>query len=379
MVETSKAEQGALRLDPIERAIEDIAAGKMVVVVDDDDRENEGDLIVAAECVTAEQVAFMIRHTSGILCVPLEGDEARRLGLSPMVSENDAPLSTAFTVSVDYRHGLTTGISAEERCATIRALANPNAGRPDFVRPGHIFPLIARDGGVLFRTGHTEAGVDLSRLAGLRPVSLLAELVNDDGTVKKGQEIEDFAREHGLALVSIDALIAHRQASETLIKRVEERAVVTAHGPAQAIAYSSIYDDAQHIALVFGDPSAADAPLVRLQTEDVLSDVFGAADQRSVDQALARIAAEPAGVFIYLRDGAAGVAAGASQPDAEVESFGDGAQSDDARKENWRDLGLGAQIMRDIGLSRCRVLSSKERQYVGLSGFGLDLVDTVIL
>ena len=363
-----------LTLDPIERAIAEIAAGRPVVVVDDADRENEGDLIMAAELASPEHVAFMIRHTSGILCTPLERDEARRLGLSPMVAENDAPLSTAFTVTVDYRHGLTTGISADERCATIRALANPNAGRADFVRPGHIFPLIARDGGVLMRTGHTEAAVDLARLAGLRPVGLLAELVNDDGSVQKGAQVQAFAQEHGLALVSIDALIAYRQQSETLIERVEARdGAPTLAGPAQAIVYSTRYDDAQHLALVFGDLTATEAPLVRLHQEDVLSDVF-CPSETGLRPALERIKAEGAGVFVYLRHGATGVAA---RPESVAD--GEGEASNLARKEYWRDIGLGAQIMRDLGLTKVRVLASRDREYVGAAGFGVEIIGTEIL
>ncbi|MEO1291289.1 MAG: 3,4-dihydroxy-2-butanone-4-phosphate synthase [Pseudomonadota bacterium] len=363
-----------LRLDPIELAIQEIAAGRPVVVVDDEDRENEGDLIMAAELATPEHVAFIIRHTSGILCTPLEKDEANRLALSPMVAENDAPLTTAFTVSVDYRHGLTTGISAEERCNTIRALANPNAGRSDFVRPGHIFPLVARDGGVLIRTGHTEAGVDLCKLAGLRPVGLLAELVNDDGTVKKGREVEDFAQEHRLALVSIDDLIAYRQQRERLIDRVDEQRIDTLVGPAHAITYSSAYDDAQHIALVIGDPLSRHDPLVRLHLEDVTQDVFGGPEQ-TLWTAMRRIAKHGDGVFVYLRQGAAGVAR-EQEPEA---PFGEGLTSDRFRRENWRDVGLGAQIVRDLGLEQIRVLSTRERQYVGLSGFGIEIVGTELL
>lgn len=372
----------SLALDSIDRAIEEIQAGRPVIVVDDEDRENEGDLIMAAELASPEWVAFIVRHTSGILCAPLEAEQARRLKLSPMVAENDAPLATAFTVSVDYRPGLTTGISAEERCATVRGLANPNAGAGDFARPGHIFPLIAKDGGVLIRTGHTEAAVDLARLAGLRPIGLIAELVNDDGTVKKGGDIESFAREHGLAMVSIDDLIAYRQEREKLIERIEARAVETAVGPAQAIVYSTRYDDAQHVALVFGDPASRPEALVRLQLEDVVSDVFGA--EGSITKALARIKAEGAGVFVYLRQGAAGVAL-SGQPRsprdgvAEGEDWAEGAISDEKRREHWRDVGLGAQIMRDLGLSKIRVLGTRERQYVGVSGFGVEIVGTELI
>lgn len=368
----------SLRLDPIEKAIEAIAAGQMVVVVDDEDRENEGDLIMAAETATPEAVALMVRHTSGILCAPLERAEARRLGLAPMVAENDAPLSTAFTVSVDYRHGLTTGISAEERCATVRALANPNAAREDFVRPGHVFPLMAQEGGVLIRTGHTEAAVDLARLAGLRPVGLIGELVNDDGSVKKGPQLQEFADAHKLALVSIDDLIAYRTRRETLIKRLEERQVMTAIGPAQAIVYSSAYDEAEHVALVFGDPAGREAPLARLHQESVLEDVFGGAGG-ALRRALDRIQAEGAGVFVYLRHGATGVVESlgpAPSSAAAAAAAGEGEASAQRRRETWRDIGLGAQIMRDLGLTKIRVLSSAERQYKGAGGFGVEIVGT---
>lgn len=368
------ADNATLELDPIERAIDEIRNGRMVVVVDDADRENEGDLIMAAECATPQAVAFMVRHTTGILCVSVEAADARRLRLPPMVADNDAPLATSFTVSVDYREGLTTGISAAERCATIRALADPKSRPEDFVRPGHIFPLVAREGGVLMRTGHTEAAVDLNRLAGRRTPGLLAELVNDDGTVMKGADIEAFARTHGLALVSIDALIAHRRAREVLIERVREFALETAAGPAHGIEYSTRYDDARHVAVVVGDLSGVAAPLVRIAQEDVLEDVFGTRPT-PVDRALSRIAAHGAGVLVYLRTGAVGVAGGRGASEAE----GGGGRSTNARLESWRDVGLGAQIMRDLGLGRIRVLSSRKRDYVGLSGFGIEVVDTVPL
>src|SRR5262245_42965506 len=223
--------------DSVADAVRAFAAGEIVVVVDDDDRENEGDLILAASHATPDKIAFIVRYTTGIVCAPMPRSEARRLRLDPMVAENEAPLGTAFTVSVDFRHGLTTGISAEERCNTLRALANPNAGAEEFVRPGHIFPLIAREGGVLMRSGHTEAAIDLCRLAGLRAVGVLAELVNDDGTVMRGPDIAAFAEKHGLKRVAVADLIAHRQRSEKLVTRVGEHDVATMAGPARAIAY----------------------------------------------------------------------------------------------------------------------------------------------
>ncbi|MEQ8603669.1 MAG: 3,4-dihydroxy-2-butanone-4-phosphate synthase [Marivibrio sp.] len=366
-----------MTLDPIEKAVAEIAAGRPVVVVDDEDRENEGDLIMAAEKATPESVAFIVRHTSGILCTPIEGRQAKALNLQPMVAENDAPLSTAFTVSIDYRHGLTTGISAEERCNTVRALANPNVGAADFVRPGHIFPLVAKDGGVLIRTGHTEAAVDLAKLAGCAPAGLICELVNDDGSVKKGADLESFAREHDLALVSIDDLIAYRQKREKLVERLDERMTDTAIGPMRAITYSTQYDQAEHVALVYGDIEGREDVLVRLHVENVLQDAFGGAD-RPVMAALDRIREDGAGVLVYLRHGAAGVSESRRVQALEAAADGEGAESDAARREHWRDVGLGAQILRDLGLRKIRVLASRERQYVGLSGFDIEITETAI-
>ena len=364
-----KSDGKRLTLDPIEAAIADIAAGKPVGVVDDEDRENEGDIIMAAAKATPEWIAFTIRYTSGILCVPLPASEARRLHLQPMVADNDAPLSTAFTVSVDFREGLTTGISAEERCNTIRALANHNAAPRDFVRPGHIFPLVAREGGVLMRTGHTEAAVDLARLAGLPPVGMLSEIVNDDGSVKKGAQIETFAREHGLKIVSIDDLIAYRQQRETLITRVSTTTgVQTAAGNGTIVVYATPFDAAHHVALVIGDMAASQSGgvLVRLHREDTVGDVF-CPGHGTMTRVLERMKSEGRGVVIYLREGAVGVAA---------QGRGEGAASTTSRQEQWREIGLGAQILKDLGVRNIRVLSAKERQFKGLSGFGVEIAGT---
>ena len=353
------------KLDRIEDAIADIAAGRPVIVVDDEDRENEGDLIMAASKATPEYVAFFIRHTSGILCTPLTRADARRLHLTPMVADNVAPHATAFTVSIDYAKDLTTGISAQERCACIRALANPNVAAEDFVRPGHIFPLIAREGGVLIRSGHTEAAVDMSRLAGLPPVGLIAELVNDDGTVKRLPDILTFAKEHKLLVVSIDDLIAYRQQRESLITRTSEGQVETGIGPAQAVVYSTAFDTAHHIAVVYGDIGDGRDIVIRLQQEDALTDVFNP-DQSSLKKSLARIKAEGRGIIIYLREGAVGVTP--SAPNA--------TGSEASRLEQWREVGLGAQILKDLGVKSIRVIATKERQYMGLSGFGVEILGT---
>ncbi len=375
-----------MKLDRIEDAIAAVAAGEIVVVVDDADRENEGDLIMAASAATPEKVAFMVRHTSGILCAPLIASEARRLRLDPMVSSNDAPLATAFTVSVDYRFGLTTGISAEERCNTVRALANGNAGSGDFVRPGHVFPLVAREGGVLMRTGHTEAAVDLARLAGLPQVGLLAELVNDDGTMQRGAQVADFANDHQLRIISVADIVAYRQRREQLVERIAEFPVGTRIGAARGIVYSTPFDDIHHLALIFGDISAKNGNgiITRLHRENVVEDVFG--HSAMLDIALDRIAAAGQGVLVYLREGGAGVPAMGWRKSAQAEAHspsgtapGEGAQSEAIREEEWRDIGLGAQILRDIGLSSIRLITNKERHFIGLAGFGIEIVSTDLI
>jgi 3,4-dihydroxy 2-butanone 4-phosphate synthase/GTP cyclohydrolase II len=357
--------------DRMTEAIAAFRRGEILVVTDDDDRENEGDLILAANHATPEKLAFIVRHTSGIVCAPLTRDHASRLRLQPMVADNDAPLGTAFTVSVDFRHGLTTGISAEERCNTVRGLANPNAGAADFVRPGHVFPLIARDGGVLMRSGHTEAAVDLCRLAGLPTVGVLAELVNDNGTVKHGVEVARFADEHGLRRISVADIIGLRQRSETLVERVGDSRVATRAGPARAVAYVTPFDATQHVAIVFGTITDDRTALVRFHREAVVEDVFGAQD--GLDSMMKRMAAD-GGVIVYLREGTVGVAEdGGRQRDTVLTG---GPASDAQRREEWREIGLGAQILRDLGVRSIRLLASRERRYVGLDAFGITIEAT---
>src|SRR5947207_7735029 len=294
-----------LIVDRVSAAIEAFRLGEIVVVTDDDDRENEGDLFVAASLCTPEKMAFIIRHTSGIVCAPMTVAEARRLRLDPTVSVNDAPLGTAFTVSVDFKHGLRTGISAEERVNTVRALANANVGAADFVRPGHVFPLIAKDGGVLVRSGHTEACVDLCRLAALPPVGVLAELMNDDGTVMRGAAVTDFAERHKLKRISIADLIAYRQARDKLVKRIGEFPVQSEIGTLAGYAYVTPFDAIQHMAFVYGRIGAGRGVLARLHRADIIRDVFGGA--RPIESSLQRLKQEVRGVIVFLRDGAAGV------------------------------------------------------------------------
>jgi len=350
----------------VDEAIEAFKAGEMLVVTDDDDRENEGDLFVAASLCTPEKMAFIIRNTSGIVCAPLSVAEARRLRLDPMVIANDAPLGTAFTVTVDVRHGLTTGISAEERNNTVRALANGNSGAADFVRPGHVFPLVANEGGVLMRSGHTEACIDLCKLAGLPPVGVLSELMNDDGTVMRGQAVADFAKKHGLKLLSIADLIAYRQSRDKLVKRVAEFPVETEIGKLTGYAYVTPFDNVQHMAFVYGSVGDGKDILVRLHRADIIRDLFGG--PHPVHASLQRIAEEGRGVVVFLRDGAAGVPLQAL-PTNETDS-------EAARTRQWREVGLGAQILKDLGISSIRLLTSARLTYVGLGGFGIEILST---
>jgi 3,4-dihydroxy 2-butanone 4-phosphate synthase / GTP cyclohydrolase II len=339
------------------------ARGEIVVVADDDDRENEGDLFVAASLCSPEKMAFIIRHTSGIVCAPLGVEEAKRLHLDPMVALNDAPLGTAFTVSVDARHGLTTGISAEERSNTVRALANGNYGAADFVRPGHVFPLVAKEGGVLMRSGHTEACVDLCRLAGLPPVGVLAELMNDDGTVMRGAAVARFAEAHGLKRITIADLIAYRQTREKLVERVSEFTVPTEIGTLKGYAYVTPFDKVYHVALVHGRVGDGRNVPTRLHRADLLRDIFGGAV--AIHGALRVFARDGRGVLVILRDGSAGVPVSALPQD--------GTGSEAARQREWREIGLGAQILRDLGISSIRLLTSAEHRYVGLAGFGIEI------
>lgn len=351
-------------------AIEAFARGEIVIVTDDDDRENEGDLIVAASLCTPEKMAFIIRNTCGIVCAPITAAEAKRLRLDPMVAANDAPLGTAFTVSVDVRHGLTTGISAEQRCNTVRALANGNMGADDFVRPGHVFPLIAKNGGVLMRSGHTEAAVDLCKLAGLPQVGVICELANDDGTVMKGDQIVAFADKHALKRVSVADIIAYRQARETLVERLGTFPVKTRHGEMTGFAYATPFDTVHHFALVHGRIGDGRSILTRLHRANVVTDVFQASG--AIDRALERFAAEGRGVLVYLREGTSGVP---------ITSFSEDTTGAEAERTRvWREVGLGAQILRDLGIVSIRNLSSTTaRSFVGLGGFGIVLEETLPL
>ncbi|BDA83280.1 3,4-dihydroxy-2-butanone 4-phosphate synthase [Aureimonas sp. SA4125] len=373
-----------MELDTIEDAIAAIAAGEMVVVVDDTDRENEGDLIMAAAKTTPEKMAFMIRHTSGIICAPMPAERAEALNLPPMVANNLDPMRTAFTVSVDYRVGMTTGISAEERTNTVRALANDNCSGGDFLRPGHIFPLIARAGGVLTRSGHTEAGCDLAHLAGLPPVGILAEIVNDDGTVKRLAELIPFAREHGLKIISIEDLISFRIRRESFVTCVKEETMQIAGMEGTIRIYETPFDAMQHVVAIFGDVRGRERVPTRIHREQPVLDLFNrtTASKTWVDIAVETLKTHGQGVLMLLRqphvDDFEATPVGIAD---HVEAPSDGERHVSARNRmrRWREVGVGAQILRDLGVRSISVLATQERSYVGLTGFGIEVAGTILV
>jgi 3,4-dihydroxy 2-butanone 4-phosphate synthase / GTP cyclohydrolase II len=370
----------------IEQALRDVAAGRPVVVVDDADRENEGDLVLAAELATPEWVAFFVRWTSGVLCVPLPGPDCDRLALPPMHHTNTDRKQTAYTVSVDLLEGTSTGISAADRALTIQALADPLAKAEDFTRPGHVFPLRAMEGGVLRRAGHTEAGVDLARLAGLQPAAVIGEVVNDDGTMKRLPELTAFAAEHGLTLISIADLIAHRMRTERQVRRVADARIPTKHGEFRAYGYSSDLDDREHVALVVGDLGDGEDLLVRVHSECLTGDVFGS--QRcdcgeQLDASLAEVAREGRGVVLYMR-GHEGRGIGLLHKLQAYQLQDLGADTVDANLElglpaDARDYGTGAQILVDLGVRSMRLLTNNPAKRAGLEGYGLSIVGRVSL
>ncbi len=375
----------------IEQAVADIAAGRAVVVVDDEDRENEGDLIFAAALATPELLAFTIRHTSGVVCVPVTDYDADRLELPPMYHTNQDRKGTAYTVSVDAREGTTTGISAAERALTIALLGNRATGPHQFTRPGHVFPLRARKGGVLRRPGHTEAAVDLARMAGLHPAGALCEIVNDDGTMSRLPELEIFAKEHGLTLITIADLIAYRRRYEKQVERVAEARIPTAHGTFLAIGYRSTFDGAEHIALVGGGiglaaPDGHEDVLVRVHSECLTGDVFGSRRcdcGPQLDAALAAVAAEGRGVVLYVR-GHEGRGIGLLHKLQAYQLQDAGADTVDANLElglpaDARDYGTGAQILVDLGIRSMRLLTNNPAKRAGLEGYGLSVVGRVPL
>ncbi|WP_333737858.1 bifunctional 3,4-dihydroxy-2-butanone-4-phosphate synthase/GTP cyclohydrolase II [Streptomyces sp. IBSBF 2806] len=369
-------------LDPVEQAIADIAAGRPVVVVDDEDRENEGDLVVAAEKATPEIVAFMMSECRGLICAPMEADELERLKLPQMVEDNTESMKTAFTVSVDASgaHGVTTGISAADRATTLQLLASGRSQADDFVRPGHVFPLRAKPGGVLTRDGHTEAAVDLARLAGLRPAGAIVEIAGEDGRMLRLPELIPFARKHGLTIISIEDLIAYRRGSEPTVRREAETRLPTVHGTFTAYGYRSAVDGVEHVALVHGEIGDGEDVLVRVHSECLTGDIF--ASQRcdcgpQLDASLERIQSEGRGVVVYLR-GHEGRGIGLLSKLRAYELQEQGHDTLDANLElglpaDARDYGAGAQILDDLGVHSVRLMTNNPEKTQALVRHGIEV------
>jgi 3,4-dihydroxy 2-butanone 4-phosphate synthase/GTP cyclohydrolase II len=374
-------------LATIEEAVAQLRNGGMVVVVDDEDRENEGDLVMAAQDVTAESMAFYLEYTSGIFCVPLESQRADDLDLPLMVVANTEAQRTAFTVSVDYRHGTTTGISAHDRAATVRALIDPETRPNDLNRPGHIFPLRYRQGGVLKRAGHTEATIDLCRLAGKMPAGVLCEIVTKDKSdMARLPELEAFAEAHQLPIITIADLVRYRRRNEKLVKRVAESSLPTEYGLFQAYVFESVLDGEQHMALVYGDIASSRDLLVRVHSECLTGDALGSLRCDCGPQlhtALAKIAAEGAGIVVYLR-GHEGRGIGLGHKIRAYALQEEGRDTVDANLEQGlpvdsREYGIGAQILVDLGVTSMRLMTNNPIKYGGLEGFGLNIVERVPL
>jgi 3,4-dihydroxy 2-butanone 4-phosphate synthase/GTP cyclohydrolase II len=378
-----QGEQGSA-FASIEDAVAAIGRGEIVVVVDDEDRENEGDLIMAAEAATPEKIAFFVRHTSGVICAPLTGERLDALDIPLMVRDNTESHRTAFTYSVDYVHGTSTGISAADRSATLRALTDPRTTPADLARPGHIFPLRYADGGVLKRAGHTEAAVDLARMAGLYPAGVLCEIVNDDGTMARVPDLVEFCREHGLLLISIAQLIKYRRQNEKLVRRVSEARIPTPWGDFTCYVYESLLDGEQHVAFAKGAVQGEEDVLVRVHSECLTGDIFHSLRCDCGVQlhgAMERIAADGLGVLVYLR-GHEGRGVGLGHKIRAYSLQEEGHDTVQANVElglpvDSREYGIGAQILNDLGITTMRLMTNNPAKYGGLEGFGLQITERV--
>jgi 3,4-dihydroxy 2-butanone 4-phosphate synthase/GTP cyclohydrolase II len=366
----------------LEEALEDLRAGKFVIVVDDEQRENEGDLVIAAEKMTVDAVNFVVTHARGLLCMPVLGERLDELDMPLMITENAFQKSqTAFTVSVDYKIGTTTGISAGDRAATVLAMIDPEARPSEFTRPGHLFPLRYHPGGVLARAGHTEAIIDMCNLAGMYPAGVVCEIMNEDGSMSRLPDLEVFAKVHDLKILSIAQIIAHRRRHERLVERVAEARLPTRYGNFKAIAYKSEVDAGEHIALTMGEWTKDDPVLVRIHSECLTGDVFGSLRcdcGEQIEMALKILAEEGTGVFLYMRQEGRGIGLHNKIKAYSLQDSGlDTVEANTSLgfEPDLRHYGVGAQILQDLGVKKLRLLTNNPRKVVGLSGFDLEIVD----
>lgn len=368
-----------LALSPPEELVEEIAKGRMVVLVDDEDRENEGDLIIAGEMADAEAINFMATYGRGLVCLSLTADRVNHLGLPMMAAENKAPLETAFTVSIEAREGVTTGISAGDRARTIAVAIDPDKGPLDIVSPGHVFPLVARDGGVLVRAGHTEAAVDLSRLAGLNPSSVICEIMNDDGTMARLPDLVKFSQRHGLKLGTIADLIAYRLRHDSMVRRTVETTLVRdGDGEFKVFVYESALNGTEHVAIIKGDITGAEAPLVRMHALNIMSDVLhdtASGRPQELDRSLNMIAKEGCGAAVLIRDSWNARFSNQIRMSGKLPS---GDEKNTGKSTVLRDYGIGAQILLDLGIVNMRLMTNtKESAIKGIDGYGLKIVERV--